>query len=316
VANPPPVRPVVDTVTVNIIEQGPFAGAAPHQAERRDPTLHHALSSPAWLPETPAQPAPAPTPISEAEFRQLLTSAANTARRAQDALAEAEAACKRAAEHKQKWEQQVAEFFGLDNQIAVAVAGALRSGSDPGVTRSVFAERLAERSVAQAELDAAGDAITQLQSERDEAASRVNYALKAADQLAISIVAFHAETLAQEIREFQAEIIRRRRVLLGYDRLVAGSGHGLSMIVRSVLGEPTSQDLLAADAKPWKQALINLRNDPETEIEIPLPKPVLPPVPRPYSGAGPVIRMIPIRKFEPVPPEDPSPADEEPSPAT
>jgi hypothetical protein len=299
-ARAPDLRPVVDRAEVNIVEHGLFASAQPHQSERRDTALHHALQAPAWAIEV--APPPAPPPPSESDLREQLELALTVQEDADAVLQAAEQAHQRAEEHRQTCQRLVADHFGLDSEIAAAVAGALRSGTDANAVRSVFAERLAEREVARVELAAAEAAVTTLRNERADASQKAGAAARAVDGLAARVLAFHAEAIAQQARESQAEVVRRRKALLGFDRMAVGYVIGLSPAVRAVIGETSNQDLIAADVQAWRRAADVLKADPDAVVTVALPEPVLPPLPQRFGGAGPVIDARTV--YQHTPPAD------------
>jgi hypothetical protein len=298
VPNPPPVKPVVDTVTVNVIERGPWA-AGQHQFTRADPVLHHALQQPAMR-----SPRPEPPPVAapgEPYLRQQLGIAVKSAERADKDFRDAEAAHKRAVEHLEKCQSHAASFFGLDAENAAALAGAFRSNTDVGAVQEIYSEKLAERAVAQAELTAAQAVVTKLQAERDAAAQRASTMQDAVHLLAVRVLAFSADAIAEECRELQAEINRRWRVLIGYNLLATSAKIGLSQLVRTVLGDLTVQDISNIDTRDWKQAITDLRRDPDADITIPLPPAVVRPLP--------MVQIARPVQFEPVPPEAPDDGD-------
>jgi hypothetical protein len=297
VPNPPPVKPVVDVVTVNVTERGPWA-AGRHQFVRADPVLHHTLRQPAM--RSPRPEPPAPLPPGEDYLRGQLRVATKSAGQADKDFRNAEAACTRADDHLKKSQSHAASFSGLDDEMDAATVDALRSGTDMGTVQESFAERVAERTAAQAELVRVQSAANKLAAERDVARQRAETATAGANRLAAHVLAFTAEIIAGEIHALKAEVARRRKALLGYDRVATGFGLGLSLTVRQAIGEVSTQDVLQADPMPWKDAAQTLKADPDADIEIELP-----PLPA---------RPIPVQKFEPVPAEAPDVTEEPPPP--
>jgi hypothetical protein len=300
---PPPIAgrvPVAQVPEPTRTLRGPFAGAALHQFERRDFTGHFPLhvQAPGVLEPPPPEPAPPPPP-GEPELRAQLgiaiEAAANADARAQDA----EQAYARAQQHRDTCAQRLAGCADLDAQIAHAVAGALRSGTDAEQVRETFAERIIERAEAQASLTAAEAAVSTLRDERAAAHAAAGDAAKAVETLTLRILAFAAERIAQEAQSLQAQAAQRRRMLLGYDRMLANRTLPLPAAVRMVLGEVTAQDVLGGDFAPWKHAMDALRGDPQAVVEIPVPTPVVPPLPVPVRAPGPPVPHAPIQPPQP-----------------
>jgi hypothetical protein len=281
---PPSVRPVIDRAEINIVERGPFAGAAAHQFERADTTLHHVLQ-PAWAQPTPEPPAPAPP--TEADLRDRLADAVHAQRLTDETAARAEQAHERAEQNRQDCQRRVAEFVSLDHDLSEAVAGALRTGGDPAAARAAFAPKLDARAQAQADAIAAEDAVTTLRGERAQAAKKAGDATREADVLAAKVLTFAAVRIAGEIQQLQAQIRQRRRALLGYDRATTPFAIGFPLLVRQTLGEVNPQEVLQSDPAPWKLAAQALKNDPLAEVEIALPPiPAAPADGPPTAGAG------------------------------
>jgi hypothetical protein len=299
-STPPPIAgrvPVAQVPEPTRTLRGPFAGAAQHQFERRDFTGHFLLhvQAPGVLEPPPPEPPP-PAPPGEAQLRQELQVAIEAAANADAGAQQAEEAHTRAVQHQDTCAQRLAACSDLDAEIAHAVAGALRSGTNAEEAREVFAERVIERAEAQAGLVAAETAVSTLRDERAAAARAAGDAAKAVETLTLRILAFAAEKLAQEAQSLQAQAAQRRRALLGYDRLLANRTLSLPATVRTVLGEVTAQDVLGGDFAPWKHAMDALRADPQAVVEIELPALVVPPLPVPFHAPGPPVRMTPIQQ--------------------
>jgi hypothetical protein len=163
--------------------RGPFAGAAAHEFERRDFGGHFPLYAPTpGAGEPPPEPAPPPAPT-EAELRAQLGVSITAARNADAQRRVAEEAYQRAQQHREACALRLASCADLDAQIAHAVAGALRSGTDAEQVRETFAERIIGRAEAQANLTTAEAAVTTLFTERDAAAGAAGEAVKAVDRL-------------------------------------------------------------------------------------------------------------------------------------
>jgi hypothetical protein len=77
---------------------------------------------------------------------------------------------------------------------------------------------------------------------------------------------------------------------------------------RAVLGEVSAQDVLGADALPWRRAMQILQGDPQAAIDIELPAPVVPSRPVPFHAQGPLVRMTSIQ--QPAVPQLPSAPDD------
>jgi hypothetical protein len=77
-----------------------------------------------------------------------------------------------------------------------------------------------------------------------------------------------------------------------------------------VLGERSTQEPVGVDIAPWRQAIADLRDDPDAEVMVALPDLVLPPLPPVPASAAPPIRMLPVCKLpsQPAPPDDGDPA--------
>jgi hypothetical protein len=297
VADAPEVRPVADRAEVNRITHG--ITPAPHQHERRDAALHHALR--AW--EFSAEPeAPTPPP-DESCYREQLKLAAEVLAQAIAAERQAEEAHQRALQHQRACRERVTTYANLDEQIASAMTAALRADDDVAQAQAAFASKLAERAAVQAEVTAADTATARLGAEHAEAGRAVEKATAATDKLAAHILAFPARSLADECRGLKAQFEARRRCLLGYDRVAASCGIGLPVSVQVVLGEIDSRTALGADPQPWKEAAAALKADPGMVVEIALPEPVLTPLPVPRIFSPVVERAIPLARVEPVAPE-------------
>jgi hypothetical protein len=305
----PPVRPVADTAEVNLVYREGFARPKLHQAERRDTALNYALPSAAWPPSAwPLETeAPAPPP-SEETLRDLLADALHLQQLADEALRRAERAHERAEEHKQVCQRRVAESATLERELSEATTTALRDGTDADAAREPFAPRLAARADAQADAVSAESAVATLRAERSTAASAAGAAAKEVNVLATRVLTFAAERIAGEIRELRAEIGRRRRSLLGFDRLITPTGLPFPGLVKSALGEVTGQDVASADAVPWRAAMTVLKADALATVTIELPALILPPVPV-MQGPPSFTRAVPIKLPEPppVPPDDGDP---------
>jgi hypothetical protein len=249
--------PIVGRVKVPIMPEpirslgGQFASAMPHQFERRDPALHHQLSA-AWLPE-PAPEAPPPPAPTETELRAQLREALHRQKSTNEVLRAAEAAHTRAEQHRRDCQHKLAAYAGLNAAMAEAVAGALRSGDDPVLAQEPFAQRLAEREQAQADLTAADSAVGALLRERSNASKLAGNVTTEVDRLATQLLAFVAEETAHEIRVLNGEINRRRKSLMGFDRVATAAGLGLSRAVGQALGEPSAQELVGVDIAPWRK---------------------------------------------------------------
>jgi hypothetical protein len=292
---PPPVRPVVDRAELRVTERGPFAGAAAHQFERADPTLHHVLQ-PAWAQPTPEPPAPAPP--GEPELRAQLQAALAAQREADITAQQAELAHERAEQHVTRCRQRVADFVDVDAELVEVTAAALRGGTDPALPEAL-AVRIETRDRARAELTAAEQVLSTLRNERAAATRATGDATKVVDTLAVRLLSFTAEAIAGEWRTLQAEAARRRTALLGFDRLLAGRLLPMPLSVRTALGEITGRDVASADVAPWRRGMEALRADPEAAtVEIELAPVVLPPLPVvPHHSPGPVA-FAPIHELE------------------
>jgi hypothetical protein len=273
-------------------------------AEKRDPVGHHPLFVPVPGAQEPVEQPPPPAPPGEPELRAQLATAIEAAANADSAARRAEAAHDRAEQHVNRCRQQVADFIGLDSELAEATAAALRDGADPALP-DALASRLAARDRVRAELSAAEAATGTLLSERASAARAAGDAAKAVDTLTARLLSFAAERLAEEARALTAQAAQRRTALLGYDRLLANRLLPMPLSVRAVLGEVTGRDTLAADAGPWRRASDALRDDPQAAIEVELPPAVLPPLPQRTAWVGPPIVHEPIQR--PEPPDDGDP---------
>jgi hypothetical protein len=301
-STPPPIAgrvPVAQVPEPTRTLRGPFAGAAQHQFERRDFAGHFPLHMPIATPPQAAEPPPPAPPPSEAELRTQLGVAIEAARNADAQRLAAEEAHARAEQHRDTCAQRLAGCANLEAEIAHAVAGALRSGTDADEVRKTFAERIIERAEAQASLTAAEAAVSTLRDERAAAARAAGDAAKAVETLTLRILAFAAEKIAQEAQSLQAEIMQRRRALLGFDRLVANRTLPFPATARMVLGEVTAQDVLGGDVLPWKHGMDALRVDPQAVVEIPFPAPVVPPLPVPLRAPGPPIVHAPVQQTQP-----------------
>jgi hypothetical protein len=252
-------------------------GTAPHLSERSDGQLYHVLHQPAWappsVPEPPAPPAPS-EPALRTELAVALEGAANA-----DALAQrAEEIHQRAEQHINRCRQQVADFIGLDSELAEVTATALRDGADPALP-DVLASKLTARDRARTELAAAESAAAALLAERTTAARAAGEATKAVDTLTVRILAFAAERIAQEAQNLQAEAQQRRRTLLGFDKLTANRPVHLPLAVRAVLGATVdAREVMGADAGPWRRAMDALRANPMA-VAIELTPAAVPPLP-------------------------------------
>jgi hypothetical protein len=85
--------------------------------------------------------------------------------------------------------------------------------------------------------------------------------------LALHVLTFEAERMAQECRELQAELRQGRKCLLAFDRATAGK-IPLPGSVRAVLDNVTVQEVSAADPAPWARAAAALLVDPMAALEI------------------------------------------------
>jgi hypothetical protein len=294
---PPPIAgrvPVAQVPEPTRTLRGPFAGAAQHQFERRDFTGHFPLHVPVPGAVDPPPEPPPPAPPTEAQLRQELGVAIEAAANADAQRLAAEEAHTRAQQHQDTCAQRLAACSDLDAAIAHAVAGALRSGTNAEEARETFAERIIERAEAQAGLTAAEAAVSTLRDERATATHAAGDAAKAVETLTLRVLAFAAEKIAQEAQMLQAQAAQRRRMLLGYDRMLANRpAVFLPAAVRMVLGEVTTQDVLGGDFTPWKHAMDALRDDPQAVVEIPVPASA---VPRPPA---PPIMHAPVQKPDP-----------------
>jgi hypothetical protein len=299
----PPIRAVVDRAELRVRSQGPFAAAAAHRFTRADTTLHHALQQPTGAPET--VPTPPPPPPGEAYLREQLGLAVAALTGAIEAQRQAEATHRRAEQHREQCRQRLTGFGDLDGEMNTALAESLRAGADPETVREAFGGKLSERARAVVDLTAAETVTATLKTEQVTATERATKAADAVNGLAMRVLSFVAEGFATEIRYLRAEISRRRKALLAYDRMTANS-LGLSMTVRHAIGdEPTSLELANVDVEAWKRAAVDLRADPQAKIEIPLPELTLPPLPVPWSySGGAVERAVPIQRREELPAMD------------
>jgi hypothetical protein len=301
----PPVRPVVDRAEINIRTVGPFGRPLSQQAERKDQQLYHSLQ--AWQQPAVSEPAPEPPPSTEQYFREQLKLATAVLAEAVEAERQAEAAHMRAREHQQACRQRLMAYADLDNELGEAMTTALRTGADVTAAQAGYASKLTERATAQAEVTAADTAAARLGAEHADASRAAEKAKTATDRLAVNILSFTAQALADEARRLKAEAEARRRCLLGFDRIVSAYRVGLPMAVRVVLGDVDSRTAGLADPVPWKEAVAALRTDPDTPVQIEIPPAVIPPL-QVVRGPPTLTFAVPLKPSElPSPPDDGDP---------
>jgi hypothetical protein len=209
----------------------------------------------------------------------------------------------------------VADFAGLESAITAATIEALRDGGgklDPGIN-SAMEERLAERERARTEATAAQEAMTTLLAERAAASDAVRDAGRAVDVAVAHVLGIHADALAQECRELQAQIESRRRSLLAFDRIATSLKVPLSFVIQHVLRDGVG--LGAPDMEPWTRAGVRLVADPMAEMVVELPVAVIPPLASPLYSYGPPVDAVAAgisKNYVPPgvpPPEPPEPQE-------
>jgi hypothetical protein len=167
----------------------------------------------------------------------------------------------------------------LDEAITGHVLTSMRCDTgriDPTLPEAL-AERLADRARAETELTAARNTAAILLREWGEASQAVGDITAGIDKLALQVVgAAVADRLANEVREFQAEIERRRFALSGWDRYATSAKLGLSHEVALALnGAPYPRP----DLSVWQAAIDVLKLDAEAQVEVELPELRVPPLP-------------------------------------
>jgi hypothetical protein len=289
-------------------------------ADRNDPVIHHHLE-PVVIP--PSEPAP-PAPTGEV-LRDRLRAAIDAQAAADAVVASAEAACQRAADHREACNVRLASFADLDADFADAVTEALRSDGRPGGdVADLFRERIAARTVAETEARAAGAACARLLDERTAAEAAAMQARRAVERATCAVLGPVAEEIAARFHAAMREAERCARALAAFDRYVGPRDGALPGMVRGVLtAEPLDMrvpisGLSSVLPEPWRKAGERLKADPAASVEMDYLLPTLPSRPPPTLAImhG-VTRMVPLKPegFLPVPtdPEAAPPAAEEPA---
>jgi hypothetical protein len=287
--------------------RGPFAGALPHQFERRDPRGHFPLYAPlADEPQPEPQPPPPVSAASESEMRTALAAANEAHRVAEAKLSDANTAADRAQRHVADCKSALAAFTMLDDDVTAATVSALRSEAGRVDLPDDLRQRLAHREIARVDAVAAERAADVLLGERAEASNNAAAAAKAVDQAIARVLAFTGDAIALEALWHRAEAERRRQSLIAFDRYLTPKNVSLPPRVRSLLGQPTAQDVHRADVATWNDAGAALRADPQAEVSITLPPPrATAPLPAPVLSSWPPVVHEPIQR--PEPPDDGDP---------
>jgi hypothetical protein len=254
------------------------APAGPSQFERADRSLNFSLGFVQRSTGPARPPPPAPT---EAQLRARLAQVIEAQHAAGERLKSAESALRRAEAHRVSCQRRAAEFSTLDNELSVAMAEALRAGTDPAAARERFADRLTERAAVLVEATAATAAATTLQREWADASEAAGDLARAVSGAIAAVLACEAERIAVEVRALEAEIESRKSVLVAFDKFSVNRGT-MPPTARHVLGTgANAQELYRADMSVWAEAATVLRADPMAAIEIGLPEARVKPLPQP-----------------------------------
>jgi hypothetical protein len=186
----------------------------------------------------------------------------------------------------------------LEREIADRTIAALRSEDgrlSPEMTKE-HETQLHEQQRAQVETQAAEAAVSTFLRERAAAAQRVGDIKRNVDTLVNRILVHRADHLAHECLDLESEIVRRRTVLLAFDRYATPQRLPSSFEIQHVTtGHGTNRPLRPDEIARWTDAAAQLRADAHAVVAIDLP--ALEPVhvwrPMPIIGGG-VTHAVPL----------------------
>jgi hypothetical protein len=237
-------------------------------------------------------------PPDEAVLRQQLAEAIAVRQEAEAAVQRAEAAHERGQRRLTQCQARLASFAALEREIAERTIAALRSEDgrlSPEMTKE-HETQLHEQQRAQVETQAAEAAVTTFLRERAEASQRVGDIKRGIDTLVNRILVHRADHLAHECLDLESEIVRRRTVLLAFDRYATPQRLPSSFEIQHVtLGHGTNRPLKPDEIARWTDAAEQLRADAHAVVEIDLPptEPVYIQRPMPVLSSG-VTHVVPL----------------------
>jgi hypothetical protein len=292
-------------------------GPDPSVTGRHDPVVAQRLPEPVVMP--PPEPRP-PAPTDEV-LRDRLRAALDAQVVAGTVVANAEAACQRAAEHRATCNERLASFAGLDGDYTDAVTEALRNDGRPGGdVADVFAERIAARTQAESAAKAADAACARLLDERNAAEGMAEQARRAVERATCAVLGPVAEGIAVHFHACMREAEKCARALAAFDRYVGPRDGALPGIVRGVLTQepldmrvPVS-GLSGISPEPWRKAGERLKGDVGATVSMDdlLPAlPLRPPATLTILPGTTVMQPLPKPAFLPVPADPEAVAVEE-----
>jgi hypothetical protein len=185
----------------------------------------------------------------------------------------------------------VADFIGLDEEIAGSVIAALRAdaGKVPLDLSDAHELRLSDRERARTEAAVAEHAVTAFTRERATAGTALGDATRAVDVLAMQVLSHKAEALAERSALLKSEQWNIAATLNAYDRIASGAKQSLPHRVYTAINDAgaAGQRPSPDDLAQWSAALDALRADASAEPTITLSPAVVPPLSSPRISWGP-----------------------------
>jgi hypothetical protein len=202
---------------------------------RDDPVTNFPLVFPGARAAQPLVEPKPPTPSAD-ELRATLAVHVASMRSTNETLRAAETYEELAKAHLEGCRARLAEFDGLDSEIAEATVVALRSG-DGRLIGDGHRQRVHERADARADLDAAERAFSMLNDDLGVAQAEAEKAKAAARRAALAVLALEAEQLVERHDALLAEAAELRVDLARFDRVAMGIGD-VPPAVLAVLRDP------------------------------------------------------------------------------
>jgi hypothetical protein len=273
--------------------------ASPHQYDRADMALHHALTdAPRIVPEPrPAWPQP-----TEADLRMQLAGAIDRQREFDAALARTTAAHERGLHHVERCQTALAEYAGIDDALTVLRCDP--DSADPSLPDDL-AFRLGERERCRVELQTAEHACAVLTREMAGASAAAGDAARAVDHAIARVLGCKADDLAMRYALLKAQAWNVATALCAFDRVATAHKIGISPRVARAIGDVAGQLMRPQNVAPWTMAMDALRADPMAEVTITLPAPEIAPLPPPQWSSGPPVPAPSKLPPRPQPPPEP-----------